>query len=63
MTALIKQQSTLTFKAKMLSAGKGRNPFLLAGGWLVGQPLDKTMENTKCSACLSAYNERAIFEM
>lgn len=44
MTALIKKQTALTFKAKLLSAGEGRNPFPLVGGWLVGQPLDKTKE-------------------
>lgn len=44
MTALIKKQTTLPFKAKLLSAGEGRNPFPLAGGWLVGQPPDKTKE-------------------
>lgn len=31
-TALIKKQSTRAFKAKMLSAGEGRNPFPLAAG-------------------------------
>lgn len=49
MTALINKQAALTFKAKLLPAGEGRNAFPLAGGWLVGQPLDKTMEHKALS--------------
>lgn len=51
-TALIRKRSTLTFKEKTLSAGEGRNPFPLAGGWLAGQGLDKTEGDIKRSACL-----------